>query len=164
MTARAPAATDEELLGVLNEVAGERFGHGVAAVARRPSPYRTSYPLEILEVTLDDGTVVPMVFKHLAREALTEEARRAKPELLYEPLREIETYRRILGPAAMGTPALYAALEDRRWLLIEKVRGVELYQVGERETWAEAARWAAGMHARFRGRVDELAAGARLVR
>ena len=159
-----PAPADEELRSVVDEVARERFGREVIGVQRRASPYRTSYPLEILEVALDDGATVPMVFKHLAREALTEEALRAKPEHLYDPLREIETYRLILAPAAMGTPELYAAAGDRRWLLIEKVRGVELYQVGEPDTWAEVAGWAARMHARFRGSAEDLADAAHLVR
>ena len=47
----------------------------------------------------------------------------------------------------MGTPICYDAGEH--WLLLEKVKGVELWQVGELETWVEAARWLARLHKHF---------------
>ncbi|HEY9232764.1 MAG TPA: aminoglycoside phosphotransferase family protein, partial [Blastocatellia bacterium] len=50
-------------------------------------------------------------------------------------------------------PAFYGAGVDpqrqRYWLFIEKVPGVELYQVGEFAMWEEAARWLARLHSRF---------------
>ena len=42
------------------------------------------------------------------------EGRGAKPAFLYDPLREIETYRRILGPRKVDAPACYGAVADPR--------------------------------------------------
>ena len=51
------------------------------------------------------------MFKDLGESGLSERARAAKPEFLYDPLREIETYRSILAPAGLGTAGL---LRSRR--------------------------------------------------
>ncbi len=40
-------------------------------------------------------------------------------------------------------------------LVVEKVPGVELWQVGDLVVWEGVARWLAGFHARFAGRADE---------
>ncbi len=66
-----------------------------------------------------------------------------------DPAREIETYRLILAGRA-GTAACYAAVVDRDqqryWLLLEKVPGVELHQIGDIEIWQAVARWLAELH------------------
>jgi hypothetical protein len=49
-------------------------------------------------VRLEDGTSLRLLFKDLSRRTMLGSARRVKPAFLYEPLREIETYRSILGP------------------------------------------------------------------
>lgn len=164
----APSAVDTaELRTALEEQLAGRLRSPVARVVRRPSAYRTSFALEELEVRLEDGTTVELMFKDLGPGALDEEARRAKPGFLHDPLREIETYRTILAPAGIG-PAFYGAAVDpeagRHWLFVEKVRGVELWQVGEVETWQAVARWVAGMHARFSEKAEGLAGPARLLR
>jgi Ser/Thr protein kinase RdoA (MazF antagonist) len=46
----------------------------------------------------------------------------------------------------------------RCWLLLEKVPGVELWQVGELEVWQQVAHWLAGFHVRFAGMGPELLA------
>ena len=96
---------------------------------RRPYPYATSHPLE--EV---DGR---SLLKDL-REPVA-----SKPGFLHDRFREIKTYRHILAPAGIG-PRLHAAGDGL--LLIEKVGGTELWQIGEVETWCRVARWLAGMH------------------
>ena len=37
----------------------------------------------------------------------------------------------------------------RYWLLLEKVAGVELWQVGDFAVWEDVARWLGAFHARF---------------
>jgi aminoglycoside phosphotransferase (APT) family kinase protein len=118
----------------------------VTAVQRRPCRYRTSYPLEELEVVLADGSHLALVRKDLRRAALDETARRAKPSFLHDPRREIEAYR-LLAPYRLGTPALYDHGDD--WVLLEKVEGSELWQIGELEVWQRAARWLAELHMLF---------------
>jgi hypothetical protein len=115
------------------------LGAPVARLERRPYPYETSHPLEELEVELADGSAVRLIRKDLAHPA------RSKPAFLHDPAREIETYRLILEPVALGTAKFYGA--DGPSLFIEKVDGAELWQVGELETWQRVAAWLARMHA-----------------
>jgi aminoglycoside phosphotransferase (APT) family kinase protein len=122
----------------------------VLHVERRPSPFRTSFAIEEIVVTLRDGTVLELLLKDVSSAGLAAHARRVKPRFLQCPGREVEVYRRFLAPIRIG-PALFAAVNDaalgQQWLLLEHVAGVELYQVGERAIWEEVARWLARFHA-----------------
>jgi aminoglycoside phosphotransferase len=134
----------------LETALAEQLGAGVRKLDRRPYPYRTSFPIEELGVVLEDGSAVELLFKDLDRRSLDDAGRAAKPEVLHDPRREIEAYR-LLDGEALGTPHFYGAVADgdRFWLFVEKVDGVELWQVGEVEVWQEVARWLARLHARF---------------
>jgi hypothetical protein len=149
---------------------GRYFGapRRITGLERRPSAYSTSFAIEELDVRLDDGTGLRLLFKDLSRQALLETARRVKPAFLYDPLREIETYRIVLEPNRLGTATCYGALVDRlagRYgLFLEKVAGLELYQVGDFGTWQQVARWLAATHARFAGKTGRFARAARLLR
>jgi hypothetical protein len=131
------------------------LGRGIESLEQRPCPYRTSYELDELSLTLSDGTRLELMLKSLGRGALDPAALSAKPGFLHDPLREIETYRSLLAHAALGTPRFYGAVvqpeQDRYWLLIENVSGEVLWQVGELDVWREAARWLAVLHDRFAG-------------
>lgn len=111
-------------------------------LSRRPYAYGTSHRLDEVVVDRGDGTRVTMLRKDLGPAE--------KPEFLHDPRRERVAYQ-ILGRAGLGTPACHESGED--WLLIEKVDGLELWQLGELETWVDVARWLARLHARF---ADEL--------
>jgi hypothetical protein len=121
---------------------------GARSVRPRPFEYRSSAPLAELEV---DGRT--LLLKDLSPSALTARARAAKLEFLHDPRRELEVYRSLLDGAGLGTPELAAAVSDphreRYWLVVEKVRGTELYQVGELERWQETLRWLARLHDHF---------------
>jgi Ser/Thr protein kinase RdoA (MazF antagonist) len=122
------------------------------SISRRPYRYATSFPLDEIDLQLDDGRSVALILKDLTWQRLPEDARLGKPKFLYEPRREIETYRRILKPLELG-PRCFGAQHDPSgsgsWLVLEKLRGVELWQVGDLALWDEAARWIARLHARF---------------
>ncbi len=100
------------------------------------------------------------MLKDLSHGSLAPEAARAKPRSLHDPLREIRVYRELLDGAGLGTPEFYGESTDpstgRHWLFIENVEGDVLWQVGELETWAAAARWLADLHSRFAGQRLEL--------
>jgi Ser/Thr protein kinase RdoA (MazF antagonist) len=87
-------------------------------------------------------------------------------DFLYDPFREIETYRSIL-PEVPGPPAFFGAVADARssrwWLFLERVHGVPLTEVGDGASWREAARWLARMHRRFEGLGDRLMLAAPLI-
>ena len=139
------APTDEEILGCL-EVAG------VAGMERRPYAYATSYPLEEVTVQLDDGRTLSLILKDLTWERLLADAGRTKPRFLYEPRRCLETYRRVLAERGVGARChgtFADARTGRYWVLIEKVTGVELWQIGDVATWESVARWLAGFHLSF---------------
>jgi Phosphotransferase enzyme family len=142
------AVSDSELIEGLG---GRIDGRVITGVLRRPYRYATSAPLE--EVVLEAATerVGPLILKDLSRDRLLAAARGAKPEFLYEPLRELETYRGILGKARVGPRCLVTVADAERgryWLLLEKVPGVELWQVGEMSVWRDVARWLGAFHER----------------
>jgi Phosphotransferase enzyme family len=148
--------TDRELVAALG---GRLGGREITGLRRRPYRYATSAPLEEVVVLTGEEEVGPLILKDLSRDRLIGDARDAKPEFLHEPRREVETYRGILAPAGVG-PRCFAAVAEtsppRHWLLLERVRGVELWQVGERAVWEDVARWLGGMHGRFADEVGEL--------
>ena len=124
-------------------------GRVVVGLQRRPSAYRTSHALEEVDVELDDGARIELMFKHLARAALSPQAREAKPRFVHDSLREIELYRDVLDGAGLGAPHFHGAVPERGWLFLERVHGFELYQVGERSTWEHVARELARVHDRL---------------
>jgi hypothetical protein len=91
-----------------------------------PSAYRSSFALEELEVQLNDGTALRLLFKDVGPQALLEDARAAKPAFLVDHCREIQTYRTFLASAQLGTPLCYGTVLDpaagRFWLFLEHVR------------------------------------------
>ena len=142
-----------DLLSLLRPTLGERR---VSSLVRRPSGYRTSFPLEEVDVWLDDGSPLRLLFKDVSPAALGS-ARKARPRFLQDAGRELLVYRDILDPDRWGTAACHGVSlnpgRGRYWLLIERVSGVELYQCGNLETWKHVARWLASFH---RGMSQEL--------
>jgi hypothetical protein len=151
----------DDLRPELEPLLAERLGRPVtvAEIAVRPCAYRTSFKLEEIDVRLEGGEQLKLMLKDLGRTALAPGALAAKPGFLADPMREIEVYRDLLAPERLGTPmfigALVDAAADRFRLVIERVEGDVLWQVGDFETWKEVARWLARMHERFEGRVGE---------
>lgn len=118
-------------------------------VRRRPYPYATSHRLDAIRVTTSGGTRHELLFKDLSWDRLLPEAGQSKPAFLYEPRREIEAYRRLLSGRELGTAQLYGVVEGgggRVGLILEKVLGVELWQVGELDAWCDVARWLGRLH------------------
>src|SRR5439155_27149720 len=132
----------------------------VVGLDRAPSPYRSSFALEVLTVRLDDGRSLDIVFKDVSPRGLSDAARAAKPAFLYDPRREIRTYVEALNPSRLGTAVCYGAVEEpesgRFWLLLEKVAGRERYQVGEFAIWYQVAAWLRRLHNRFAERTASL--------
>lgn len=138
----------------------------VGRMRRRPSEYRTSFPLEELDLTLEDGAELRLIFKDLAWSALGEEARLAKPGFLHDPRREPAVYASVLAPLGLG-PRYYGAAIDldaeRYWLFIERVEGRELYQVGDLGLWRAVAGWLGGMHSDLAADLERHAERGRLI-
>ncbi|HVD41654.1 MAG TPA: aminoglycoside phosphotransferase family protein [Solirubrobacterales bacterium] len=131
---------ERALVGAGLELAG--------AVERRPSSYRTSFPIEELRFEVTERGEVRAGFKQLEWDRLEPGAQLAKPRFLHDPEREPEVYRALLPQAPAGPPEFFGSVLEagRCWLFVEWVEGRELFQVGERELWEEAARWLARFH------------------
>jgi hypothetical protein len=166
----APTTDTAELRVVLERALSESLGEPrhILELERRASAYRTSYAIDELDVQLDGNTTLRLMFKDLSHAALTAGAARAKPAFLHNPLREIEVYRSLLAPAHLGTATCYGTLVEpargRYWLFLERVGGLELYQVGAFATWQHVARWLAGLHSLFAGQLERLAQTPSLLR
>jgi thiamine kinase-like enzyme len=144
-----PWPADAELRDGLARGLGAAGFELTGEVERRPYDYRTSFPLEELRVELVGEGPVTLLFKQLDWEALEPEAQVAKPRFLHDPEREPAVYAELLPQAPAGPPRCFGALAEpgRHWLFVERIEGRELFQVGERKLWEEAARWLARFHA-----------------
>lgn len=146
--------------GSLAETADLARALGVTVLRRNPFPYHSTFPLEELSVRMPDGVERPLVFKDLSRQGPTDPAWQIKAPFLHDPLREIEVYRKVLGPSGLSAPeCVGVAIESDRgryWLFLEKVEGDLLWQIGEMDVWQSAAEWLADLHARFSNRTRAL--------
>ena len=117
---------------------------------RRVSEYCSSFIIEELDMTLDDGSSLALIFKNLGQNALMKGAGSVKPWFFYDSMREIETYRKILVQHRLGTATCFGASvdrgTDRYWLFLERLPPVLLWQQGELYVWEKVAAWLAGMH------------------
>jgi aminoglycoside phosphotransferase (APT) family kinase protein len=108
------------------------------------------------------------VLKDVGPSGMSAAARRVRPAFLYDPLREIETYRTILVPEGVSSPALFGAVvapeHSRLWLVLERVRGHVLWREGDLSVWARAAAWLARAHTRLAAVAVARAGAARLLR
>lgn len=154
--------TDAELVQVLRpRFNDERTGSSrILAISRKPHAYSTSFALEALDLELDDGSHVELLIKDLSADALSDDAKRTRPGFLFDPARCVAVYEKILKGAGLGTAECLASRADTEagvfWMILEKVPGTELWQIGEKEVWNDVARWAARMHAAYLDRVAEL--------
>jgi hypothetical protein len=126
----------------------------------RPSEYSSSFALEELDISLDDGITLELMFKDLGWQALMESARGVKPSWLYNPLREIEVYQTILARSRLGTAACYGAVADPGsrcyWLFLERVPGLRLCHVGDFAIWQQVASHLAVMRNGFAGEIASM--------
>jgi len=165
----AVESDEAELKAVIENVLSRHFATkvNVARLMHRPFAYSTSFSLDELEIGLDNGEVISLLRKDLGPEGLQEAALKVKPAFLWNPMREIEAYRRVLSGSGLGTAVCYGTVVDpqrgRYWLFLERVPGVELYQVGELVTWQQVARWLAAMHVQFAEKTGKLGRAAPLL-
>ncbi len=128
-------------------------------IRRRPSEYRTSFPLEELDLTLEDGASLRLVFKRLDWDALTDEARLAKPRFLHDPLREPVVYGSASrGRAARASPLLRLGNRSRgaadTGSSSSGSTAASSSRSASRALWEAAAGWLGAMHLRFGDGLD----------
>jgi aminoglycoside phosphotransferase (APT) family kinase protein len=120
-------------------------------LSRRPSEYRTSFPIEELELELPGQGRLKVVCKRLDWDRLDATAQLAKPRFLHDPEREPCVYERLLPHGPAGPPRFLGAAGEAGGsrLFIEWIDGRNLFQIGERGLWEEAAAWLGRFHAAF---------------
>jgi thiamine kinase-like enzyme len=124
-------------------------GRRVCSVISVPSPNRSSFVVDDVDVRLDDGTTLELVAKAAHWDGLSPEARLAKPRFLWDPERERASYEALLSPAQIGSARYFGSYVGRsgeRYLLLERITGTPLWQHGDLDAWREAARWLARLH------------------
>jgi hypothetical protein len=153
----------------LEEYLAKRFANNrrMVELKRSRSEYSSSFAIEDVKIVIDGSTTIQLVFKNLGGDGLLPQAKVAKPHFIRDPMREICTYTELLSSAGLGTATCFGSvadpLLDRYWLFLEKVEGVELYQIGDLRVWQRAAEWLAQMHGRLDSDLDTLAASCRLL-
>jgi hypothetical protein len=145
------------LSGVLQEQLRLNYDVGatVVGLVQRPLPASTSSLIHEVDVVLQGGDRLELIAKNVGPTGFLGQARRVKPLFLRNPLREVEMYASLLRDGDRGTPFYFGAHTDPRRgecvLFLERVRGVDLRDVGSGPDWEAAARWLAAFHARFGG-------------
>src|SRR4051794_13108323 len=140
------AATREELEAALaGAVAPER----IVSLVRRPHAYQTSHPLEEIDVELESGTRLELLAKDLDPPALPPGAPAGKP-LAPEPERELHAYSEILEPGQLDAPRFFGSAGSL--LLLERVQGTVLWQIGDGQVWEAVAGRLGRLHERTSGR------------
>jgi hypothetical protein len=148
-----------ELCEVLERLLSDYFGTSrhIAQLHRHPWYYSTSFFIEELDVVLEDGERLVLMFKNVSSSGLMTDARTSKPDFVHDPLREIEVYRSILAHAELETATCYGTVADKElnrfWIFLEQVPGLRLNKMGEFEVWQQVAGWLARMHNRLAGQV-----------
>ncbi|MDX1578849.1 MAG: phosphotransferase, partial [Gemmatimonadota bacterium] len=157
---RAAAASP----GLLERQLASLLGQPIHALDRRGSPYRSSHPLEEVDAVLASGETARLVLKASGPSAPG--VRSVRPRLVRDHGREAWAYASLLDAGALGTPRYYGSVEggNGTLLVLERVEGSELYQVGEREAWRAASTWLAGFHAWGRDAVESAGVDRRLLR
>jgi Ser/Thr protein kinase RdoA (MazF antagonist) len=128
----------------------------VRILARRDSPYASSFPLAELDVEAGDSARMTVVWKDLTPDALLPGARLARDGVAWDATRELRAYE-LLDGASLGTPRLIAAMEERgrAWLFLEAVGGARLEHVGDPGAWEAAADWLARAHVELTARASD---------
>jgi hypothetical protein len=149
------AISDELLRSVIAEALAKRgqVVHATDAIERRPYEYYSSFQMEEVTVELDSGRRISLILKNLSPRHMLKAAQAVRPSDSSSAEREIGFYRDVLASANLETAEYYGSDADverqRYWLLLEKVRGENLANVGDFEVWLAAAKWLARAHRRL---------------
>ena len=112
------------------------LGQRVISVAKRPHPYRTSHSIHELDVLLASGETVNLIAKNTA-----------VPE--GATMSEGDVYHALVARRRLAAPQYYGVVGDV--LLLERVRGLPLWQFGDLARWRAAAVCLAHVHERTLG-------------
>lgn len=134
-------------------------GKTVVELQQKASPFATTARLWELHVTISDGTVLVLVHKECGRRARLPGAPGGVPAFVYDPLREIGVYERLLAQHRLGTPRLYASVvqpnRGRYWMFLERVTGMQLRWAVQPAAWHRATAWLARAHSALESNAEQ---------
>lgn len=137
----------------LSRLAGDRVQ--VRSLRAEELAKSTSFPVHRLDVRLESGEVLPVIFKDLNPLRQLQNAKDIRRLELGRSRREIWMYRHVLPGLALGTPQLYGhRWEPGRgnlWLFIEDVGRHRLSYRLDLALYERAAAWAGRFHAATSG-------------
>jgi hypothetical protein len=154
--ATSRVAADSELaIAVAETLARDRNRPALIRLRWTPSRYATSHQLLEAQAELADGSTLGLMLKRIEVTRSPTSDSIQKPGHIYDGLREALVYRTFLHEREPGAPFFYGVVRVQgetpgSWLLLERVRGKELYQFEAIERWEHVGRWLAGFHARGR--------------
>jgi aminoglycoside phosphotransferase (APT) family kinase protein len=150
------AADDADLRRALERLLQRAAGAPVtiSGLRRRPSPFATLFPAEVLSVVLAGGAEISLFVKHLGPERADHPDKQSRD-------REKRVYEELLGDEGLPVPRYYGSRPNeatgRLELFLEYVADWDLrYQ--SLDHWFTAARRLARLHAHFAGRAGKLSA------
>lgn len=154
--------TASELRLAIEQMLTKHFGRECRIVEfrRRRSDFASSYRMEDLDLVLDDGRELQVVLKAIGAPGMLDDARRTRPAFFLEPMREAELYRSTLGAIGDHAPECYGTTtvlpDHQRYLVLERVEGLELRRVGDFAVWEQTAHLLATIQHTLTGRLRKL--------
>ena len=148
------ASDDPDLaLAIAETLARDRRRPRMVDLRWAPSRYATTHTLLEAEGELADGSTLALMLKRIDVDESFGDRSAGKPTPVYDGMREALVYRTLLADREPNVPFLYGVVRADganagSWLMLERIRGRELYQFEAIERWEEAAAWLAGFHAR----------------
>ena len=150
--ADAQEPVPDEVERILAEGLRDHFGRPVRIAELRSRFLDTfsTHPISRLNLTLDSGEHLTVIFKRL------------QPRPDRDVRRRILIHRRLLADESLDAPTVYASVCDetkgRYWLFLEDVGQLGLNWFEVTQAWLAAYRGLARMHAAYHGREEELRA------
>lgn len=149
-----PSTDDTDFVLAIAETLGrDRRRPRMDGVRWRPSRFATTHTLLEADGLLADGSTLPLMLKRIDVDGSFAGRSDGKPNHIYDGMREVLVYRTLLAGREPDVPFLYGVVRSNgatpgSWLLLERIRGRELYQFESIEHWGEVGAWLAGFHAR----------------
>src|SRR6266496_3009601 len=141
----------------LSHLSGDRVR--VRSIRAKELGKSTSFAIHRLDVQLESGDVLPVVFKDLNPLRQLQNAKHIRRLELGRSRREIWMYRHVLPGLALGTPRLYGyRWEPKRgnlWLFIEDAGPHRLGHRLDLALFEQAAAWVGRFHAATTGTSDD---------
>jgi hypothetical protein len=156
MSIRRPADAEEPIPDEVEQILARGLRHhfgrpvGIAELHSRFLDTFSTHPISRLNLTLDSGEQLTVIFKRL------------QPRPDRDVRRRILIHRRLLADGRLDAPAVYASVCDEAqgqyWLFLEDVGECLLGWCDDMEAWLAAYRSLARMHAVYYGQEEKLRA------